>query len=120
MKHEARIIAGLCHPYLPYLFTKKQQCRIVMQFHGVVDHSYPFSITFHCEFHHRKLGLSALEWVVACGQLLEAVSHLHDKILHNDIKSDNIIIGKSLESCSRYPTKSFFKPASVMKENCFS
>ena len=76
MKHEARIIAGLCHPYLPYLFTKKQPCRIVMQFHGVVDHSYPFSITFHCEFHHRKLGLSALEWVVACGQLLEAVSHL--------------------------------------------
>ena len=41
---------------------------------------------------------TSMEWLVICGQLLEAVDYLHTKgnILHNDIKRDNIVIGKSL------------------------
>ena len=35
--HEASILVGLCHPYLPFLLgicTKEQPLRIVMQFHA--------------------------------------------------------------------------------------
>ena len=39
VRHEARILAQLSHPFVPYLFrvcTIVQPYRIVMQFHGIV------------------------------------------------------------------------------------
>lgn len=109
VKNEAKLLAQLCHPYLPYLFgvtTESQPYRIVMQFHGLIDHSYPFSLTVHCELHYQKL--NHIEWLIVCSQLLEAMDYLHNKasILHNDIKSDNVVIGKSLESCTKSCTSS--------------
>ena len=98
VQHEAEILSQLCHPYLPYLFgviTKRQPYSIIMQFHGLKDISYPYSLTLHCELHHKKLGLNSIEWLLLCGQLLEAVVYLHcsASLLHNDIKGDNIVIG---------------------------
>ena len=43
VNNEARLLTQLCHPYLPYLFgvtTESQPYRIVMQFHGLIDHSH--------------------------------------------------------------------------------
>ena len=99
VRNEAHILAQLCHPYLPYLFgicIRTLPYRIVMQYHGILDESYPFALTVHCELHYPKRGLISIEWLVICGQLLEAVDYLHTKvnILHNNIKGDNIVIGK--------------------------
>ena len=84
VEHEGRILSRLCHPYLPYFFgviTKKQPYRIVMQFHGLKDNPYPFSLTLHCELHHKRLGLNNMEWLVVCGQLLEAMVYLHRSVI---------------------------------------
>ena len=58
VEHEAKMMACLCHPFLPYLFgvcTASQPYKIVTQFHGFV--TLPFSITIRRELdqHHIEL-----------------------------------------------------------------
>ena len=107
VKNEAEFLALLCHPYLPYLFgvsTAAQPLRIIMQFHGFLE-PYPYSLTLRQEIHQRKLQLNSDDWLVVCAQLLETVDYLHQsaKILHNDIKDDNIILGRSASSTELQP-----------------
>lgn len=98
VKHEAEILATLCHPYLPHLFgvcTRTQPLRIVMQFHGFLDNSLPYTITLQRELEKQVLiGKGDTGWLMICAQILEAVDYLHSKvkILHNDIKENNILI----------------------------
>ena len=48
-------------------------------------------------------------WLMVCAQLLEAVVYLHNSasILHNDIKSDNILVGRSMPSSETSSNSSF-------------
>lgn len=57
--HEARILAHLCHPYLPLLFgvcTKTKPLRIVMQFHGFLCGSHPHTVTLSREIKEHLAG----------------------------------------------------------------
>lgn len=102
VKKEAEVLASLCHPYLPYLFgicTTSKPLRIVMQFHGIVNGTdcNTQSITLAHELQHPQLQLLPDDWLITCAQLLDAVDYLHSTVnlLHNDIKENNLVLGKS-------------------------
>ena len=93
VKNEAAILASLTHPYLPLLFgicTRSHPYRIIIQFHGINSET----ITLHRELREHTLGVTGpMAWLIICMQLLQAVEHVHNReSLHNDIKSDNILI----------------------------
>lgn len=104
VRHEASILAQLCHPYLPFLFgvnTHVRPYRLVMQYHGFRDRS--TSVTLHkvlcnptSDFRNEQV------LVTLCIQLMEAVRYLHDeaKVLHNDLKCNNILICDCTTGCS--------------------
>ena len=100
--NEALFLSSLCHPYLPYLFgvcSAAQPYRIVTQFHGI---NY-MTVMLQREIHHRQLITDAIQWIILCSQLLEAVDYLHceAQLLHNDIKEDNILLTQDSEQvCS--------------------
>lgn len=89
-------MSSICLIFLVY--AHKQPLRIVMQFHGFLDGScLPFSITLCREIKQQSIiGPDSNGWLIVCAQILEAVDYLHNKvhIIHNDIKDDNILIGK--------------------------
>ena len=58
VRHEAEILACLCHPYLPYLFgmcTLQQPLRIVMQFYGFIYDAGPVAVTLWKELQESKI-----------------------------------------------------------------
>lgn len=94
--NEARLLAQLCHPYLPYLFgvcATQRPYRIVMQFEGIFDNGIPKAMTLHQELQAAEI-LGGLDWVLVLAQLMEAVCYLHNDVgvVHNDIKTDNILL----------------------------
>ena len=82
---------------MPYCFgvhSKKAPYRIELQFEGIYsDNDLPKSRTLHEELckGSRVIGL---EWISVCAQLCEALEYPHCtvKILHNDIKPDNVLL----------------------------
>ena len=95
---EAKYLMKLSHPNMPYVFgicTNEKPYRIVMQFEGMKNNDglHPQALNLHQEF--RKDGiLHGMDWISVCVQLSEAVRYLHFdvKILHNDIKPDNVLL----------------------------
>ena len=68
--------------------------------HGMIEASAatpPISHTLSYELCKHNLHLESSDWVIICVQILEAVNYLRVTvdILHNDIKGNNIIFGKS-------------------------
>ena len=99
--HEAKILNKLCHPFLPYLFgvcTTVRPLRIITQFHGISSKT----VTLRHELLSPQTITSAAAWIVVCTQLMEAVSYIHSEasVIHNDIKTDNILLSKSLKNSS--------------------
>lgn len=100
--HEAKILVSLCHPYMPCLLgvcTSKKPLCLVMQFEGIIIEGVPKALTL---LHllrngHTQVCNSMSGWILVCAQLMEALLYLHDtaEVLHNDIKSDNILITKT-------------------------
>lgn len=94
--YEARIIKKLGdHPGIPLVFgvcTKREPFSIVMQFHG--DRKELKSITIDralCE----KTITDKLAWIDIIRKLTKALMHVHKTgFLHNDIKSNNVILDK--------------------------
>ena len=107
--HEAQILASLCHPYIPCLLgvcMSAKPFRLVMQFEGHVVDGVPKGLTL-LDLLDSKSGMQVIscveEWILVCVQLAEVLSYLNNdaNILHNDIKSDNILIAK-ISSVSEY------------------
>lgn len=95
--HEASVLNRICHPYLPLLIgmcTKQLPLRLVLQFHAFKELE---SVTLEHEL--RENHLSCHLWLHLCAQLLEAIKYLHEEayILHNDIKSNNVLVPSQIE-----------------------
>lgn len=96
--HEASMLSCMCHPHLPLLFgvcIKQRPLCIVMQFHAFEGLQ---PSTLHRELQHKHFNTFA--WIAMCAQVVEAISYLHGSlhILHNDIKTDNVLVTKVQES----------------------
>ena len=96
---EAEVLAQFCHPYLPMLFgivTSTAPYRIVMQYHGLSGQC-QLSVTLSdVLMKPEKYDQSTM--LLFCAQLAEVVQYLHDevKILHNDLKCNNVVICDSV------------------------
>jgi len=93
---EASFLLQLHHPNLPLFFgcnTTAKPYYLVMQFYGIDDHS----ATIHKELTSTTHINGIEEWIALCGQLAEALRYLHHeaKCLHNDIKTDNVLLTKA-------------------------
>ena len=91
--HEANMLIKLCHPYLPYLFgicINTRPFRIVTQFHGIGLNT----VTLYQELQEPNHLLYMQQWVLVTAQLIDALCYLHSdvKIIHNDIKANNVVI----------------------------
>lgn len=98
VRHEAHVLSKLCHPFLPYLFgvcTVGQPYCIIMQFHGISDNTRTLTLS---DAISKEIVVEEHVWLGLCGQLLEAFHYLHDEagILHNDLKSNNILISDTV------------------------
>ena len=95
---EATFLAKLCHPFLPHLFgisLFSSPMKLVCQFHGISDET----VTLAKQLIHQPLEiLEGHEWLILTTQLFDAVNYLHDnaRILHNDIKLDNVLIAEDV------------------------
>ena len=75
-----------------------------MQFHGIMNGDLPKTLSLYEELKYKIIGIKETDCLIMCTQLLEAVDNLHCTafILHNDIKTDNILINKlSILICTR-------------------
>lgn len=105
--HEATILTKLCHPYLPYLFgvcMSSFPLRIVMQFHGIGSKP----LTLAQELVSTRMIYDSTAWLLLCSQLIEALLYLHTQveIIHNDIKSNNILLADSPSTASPSSSRS--------------
>ena len=97
--HEASILTKRCHPYLPYLFgvcTKQRPFRLIMQFHGIGSSSCTLAKML-CQ---EDRLIDGKVWLHLCAQMFEAIRFLHDEasVLHNDIKSNNMLVAQSVST----------------------
>ena len=101
VRREASILAQFGHPHVPYLFGVSLRSRpysIVMQYHGLSQHS--ISFTFSSALYDKQ---PRDDWFILIVQVIEGVRYLHEdaNVLHNDFKCDNIIICDSFKNSSR-------------------
>lgn len=95
--HEAKILGSLGdHPNLPFLFgvlTEREPYAIVIQFLGTVEES----LTLQKVVHKRMLNKKSTANVFK--EIAETFEHIHSRgIVHNDLKSNNVIIQRSHEN----------------------
>ena len=76
-----------------------------MQFHGIGLQT----VTLSQEMFEKKHIGGPTAWLIACSQLVEAISYIHKdaQILHNDIKADNISSHHQTQVHPTASTKSF-------------
>ena len=98
--HEANILSNFIHPNLPYLFgvCVGDSLAVVTSFHGFSD----YSVTIHSALFSTSSKMARLlhgiDWKGIMVDILSGLEHLHSqcKILHNDLKDDNIALSKTL------------------------
>ena len=101
IQHEASIMSKLSHLSIPKFFgvnLSVQPCYIVMQFCGADGKS----ITIRQQLLHNIVAMVAKDWSFVCAQLAEVVCYLHEnvKLIHNDIKADNILLSYNTKQSS--------------------
>ena len=94
IEREANIISSFSHLNLPVLFGiswNEKPYLLVLQFYGVAGKALTLR---HC-FQPSSLPLKTSNWLNVVVQLIDGLTYMHDnKVLHNDIKSDNIVLVK--------------------------
>jgi len=94
---EANISSKFFHPNLPYLFgvciapTKA----LVLSYHGIGSHAVNLRTALFPKSQAVKEITADIVWIDIIKGILCGLEHLHSKqhILHNDLKSDNVVLG---------------------------
>ena len=93
---EANIISQFSHVNLPYLFGYYLKTNsIVMSYHGVGDQAITVYDALYPNSNTRELlQMITVDWMDILKQITEGCGYLHNnyKIIHNDIKCDNIAL----------------------------
>ena len=103
--HEANILARFTHQCLPYLFGVYfgDYLSIITSFHGLNGHSVTVHTALFTQSHIVKDLIVGVDWMKVIEQIILGLEHLHSKhkILHNDLKGDNIVLSSTNDSpCS--------------------
>lgn len=102
--NEANILSKFTSKHLPYLFgVCTAETALIISFHGFCDKS----ITLHSAICGRSLDILAdydINWKNILLQILEGLKELHVvyKVLHNDIKSDNVVLAPGYSLAQLY------------------
>lgn len=95
---EATLTSRLCHSNLAWLYGITEhgpRKMLVLSFHGIDDKSCTLHKALNYDSEQLWFDRSLIDWKVIIIDLLSAVNYLRkNRILHNDIKSDNIVIDK--------------------------
>ena len=102
--YESSLLACHCHPHLPLLFgvcTQSKPLRIVMQLHAW-EGLKPSTMSDMLEMQDDQFDVWL--WILLLAQFVNAMVYLHSevRIIHNDIKTDNILITQSIPSCMMF------------------
>ena len=102
--NEANILSKFNHKNLPYLFgiIIGDHPSLVTSYHGFGDES----VTLHCAVRSKphqttkKILDSSYTWINVLAQITEGLTCLHNKykVIHNDIKMDNICLSLTITS----------------------
>ena len=97
---EANILSKFIHPNLPYLFgvSADEPQMIITSFHGLNNKF----VTFQCAFSSNVKNKTNFDWMILLKEIACGLEYLHTnhKIIHNDIKGDNIVLSSSTQQIS--------------------
>lgn len=113
---EANILSKFSSSCIPYLFGVCQSRHaIVTTFHGLGDSS----VTLHQAFGKSRALLNPYEvdWKDILQQIVACIEELHSryKVLHNDLKSDNVILTTTLNNTVKPVIIDFGKACEIFK-----
>ena len=96
---EANLLSKFCHRCLPYLFGVciDDHPSIVTSFHGLDGHSVTIYRALYTQSQEVRKSLIDIDWIKVLTEIICGLEHLHNrhKLLHNDLKADNIILAST-------------------------
>jgi len=116
---EASLLTQLSHPVFPFIFgvVFDSTCyKLVLEFCGVSEGK-KYSLTIYKALHVSNISIGELSWLKILMLCCEGFNYLHTNgIIHNDIKSDNILVIHTNSGAWKPKIIDFNKAASIA--NC--
>lgn len=96
LAHEANILSKFFHQNLPYLFGVSigESPSIISTYHEYKSRS----LTVHCALFNKSSD-GEIDWKEVLVQIVQGLDQLHNKyrIIHNDLKGDNVVLSSSVQ-----------------------
>ena len=96
LMQEANLLSKFCHRCLPYLFGVRidDHPSIITSFHGLNDHSVTIHRALFTQSQEVRRLLINIDWIHVLSEITCGLEYLHNrhKLLHNDLKADNVVL----------------------------
>ena len=90
------VLTRFAHRNLPYLFGVciGDTPSIILSYHGMGNHSVTIDRALFAQLPEIKEAIVGVNWLTVIKEIINGLDHLHTryKIIHNDLKSDNIVL----------------------------